>query len=41
MICWRQIWLLFSLLVSIQGLDKCPENVQTVDQLDAQKVNPI
>ena len=36
--CLRQVVLLFALFASIQGLDKCPKNVQTVDELDASKV---
>ena len=38
MICLRQVLLFFTLLVSIQALDKCPANVQTVDAVDVQKV---
>ena len=38
MICLRQVLLLFTLSASIQALDKCPENIQTVDTLDVQKV---
>ena len=38
MICLRQVLLFFTLLVSIQALDKCPENVQTVDVLNVEEV---
>ena len=38
MICLRQVLLFFTLLVSIQALDKCPENVQTVDALNVEEV---
>jgi len=37
MICLRQVLLFFTLLVSIQALDKCLENVQTVDALNVEE----
>ena len=37
MICLRQVFFLLTLSVSIDALDKCPENIQTVDTLDVQK----
>ena len=37
MICFRQVFLLFTLFGSIYALDKCPEDIQTVDTLDVQK----